>query len=65
MMALNAARNAKEEPRKTGTLNLVQQWNIKVPTPAENSASDGLRPVSKGTRTVAPNMANRCWMLSR
>ncbi len=60
IIAVTAARKAKDEPRNTGTLNLVQQWNIKVPTPAENNASDGLRPVSKGTSTVAPNMAKRC-----
>ncbi|WP_330372953.1 MULTISPECIES: hypothetical protein [Lacrimispora] len=40
--AVAAARKAKEEPGNTGTLNLVQQWNIKLPAPVESNASDGL-----------------------
>jgi len=40
--AVAAARKAKEEPGNTGTLNLVQQWNIKLPSLAENNANDRL-----------------------
>ncbi len=40
--AVAAARKVKEEPKNTGTLNLVQQWNIKLPALAENNANDGL-----------------------
>ncbi len=42
IIAVTAARKAKDEPRNTGTLNLVQQWNIKLPAPVERNASDGL-----------------------
>ena len=57
-----AAMNAKLEPRYTGTLRPVMKWNSSVPRPAHSSAVDGLRPVSAGTSTVAPNIANTCWM---
>ena len=30
--------------------------------PAQSRVVETLRPVSRGTRTVAPNMANICWM---
>ncbi len=40
--AVAAARKVKEEPRNTGTLNLVQQWNIKLPSLAENNANERL-----------------------
>ena len=53
---------AKEEPRNAGTLNLVMQWNAKVPIPANNRVDDTESPVSTGTKMVAPNMANRCWI---
>jgi hypothetical protein len=46
--AVAAAGKAKEEPGNTGTLNLVQQWNIKVPTLKENSAGHGMKLISKG-----------------
>ena len=55
---------AKLEPRNTGTLRLVIRWNRIVPTPAQNSATEVSSPVSSGTSTVAPNMANTCWMPS-
>ena len=53
-------RNAKEEPRNAGTLPFVRKWNSNVPSPANNSVVDTSRPVSMGTRIVAPNMANIC-----
>lgn len=40
--AVAAARKVKKEPKNTGTLNLVQQWNIKLPSLAENNANDRL-----------------------
>lgn len=42
MIAVTGARKSKEEPGNTGTLNLVQQWNIKMPMPAKDNAGDGL-----------------------
>jgi hypothetical protein len=63
--AISEGKKANDEPRNTGTLNFVQRWKMSVPTPAVNKASDALRPVNSGTRMVAPNIANRCWMLSR
>ena len=53
------AMNAKEEPRKIGTLPLVTKWKMKVPKPAVNKAVAGSRPTSNGTRTVAPKATNR------
>ena len=55
------AKNAKDEPRKAGTLPLVIKWNSSVPRPAQSRVVETLRPVSRGTSTVAPNMANMCW----
>jgi hypothetical protein len=55
--------NAKDEPRKAGTFAPVMAIYSRVPVPAVNSAVDGLRPVSRGTSIVAPNMANTCWKL--
>lgn len=52
--------NANDEPRNTGTFFLVIRWNIKVPTPALNNATLGDNPVKRGTKTVAPNIANTC-----
>ena len=52
--------NAKLEPRNTGTLKPVMMWHSHVPRPAHSSAIAGLMPVSAGTSTVAPNMANTC-----
>ena len=52
--------NANDEPKNTGTIPFVTLWNIKVPTPAQMSAIDGLSPVKKGTNTVAPNIASTC-----
>ena len=55
------AMNAKLLPRKIGTLPLVTAWKIRVPTPAVNKATDGSRPTSSGTSTVAPKATNRNW----
>ena len=52
--------DAKEEPRNAGTFLLVSRWNSKVPRPANNSVVETSRPVSMGTRIVAPNIANMC-----
>ena len=52
---------AKLEPRKTGTIRPVTRWKTRVPTPAVKRATAGLRPVRRGTKTVAPNMATVCW----
>ena len=51
---------ANDEPKNTGTFLLVTPWNISVPTPAQNSVIDVLRPVKAGTNTVAPNIASTC-----
>lgn len=53
------AMKAKLLPRKMGTLPLVTAWNMSVPTPAVNSATEGSRPTSRGTSTVAPKATNR------
>ena len=53
---------AKLDPKNTGTLKSVHLWNNKVPTPAQNIATDGSKPVSSGTNTVAPNIASKCWI---
>ena len=52
--------NAKDDPRKTGTIIFVTTWNNSVPTPAEIRATDGSRSVMSGTRMVAPNIATVC-----
>ena len=36
---------------------------MRVPVPAVKRAVDVLSPVSRGTSTVAPNIANTCWKL--
>jgi hypothetical protein len=54
------AMKAKLEPRKTGTIRPVTRWKTRVPSPAVKRATEGLRPVRRGTRTVAPNMATVC-----
>ena len=59
-----AAMNANDEPRNAGTLPPVTKWNISVPRPAHSSAIAGSSPVSIGTSTVEPNMANTCCMPS-
>ena len=51
---------AKLEPRKAGTLPLASRWKSSVPRPAKSSVTLTDRPVSVGTSTVAPNMANIC-----
>ena len=51
---------AKLEPRKAGTLPLASRWKSSVPSPAKSSVTLTERPVSVGTSTVAPNMANMC-----
>jgi len=58
--ACSAVINAKLEPRKTGTMPLVQRWNINVPIPAQRRATEGFVPTMDGTSTVAPNIANTC-----
>ena len=52
--------NANEEPRNAGTFPFARNWNSSVPRPANRSVADTDRPVSAGTSTVAPNMANIC-----
>ena len=51
---------ANDDPKNTGTFPFVHKWNINVPIPAENNATDGSNPVNIGTNTVAPNIAIRC-----
>ena len=36
-MAWQPPRYAKDEPRKAGTVSLVQTWNSSVPRPANSS----------------------------
>ena len=52
--------NANEEPRNAGTFPFARKWNSSVPKPANRSVADTESPVSAGTSTVAPNMANIC-----
>jgi hypothetical protein len=54
------AMNANDDPRKLGILPLVRIRYRIVPAPDVMIATDGFRPVSMGTRTVAPNIAMRC-----
>jgi len=61
LAARMGAMKAKLEPRKTGTIRPVTRWKRSVPTPAVKRATAGLRPVRRGTSTVAPNMATVCW----
>jgi hypothetical protein len=58
------ARNAKLDPRYAGAFPFVITIKRSVPTPFINSTTAGLIPKIKGTSTVAPNMANMCWILS-
>lgn len=58
------ARNAKLEPKYAGAFPFVTAIKRRVPTPFMNNTIAGLIPKMKGTSTVAPNMANICWMLS-
>ena len=60
-IAAYPAINANDEPRNAGTLPLESKWNNRVPKPANNNVACTERPVSTGTRMVAPNMANMCW----
>jgi hypothetical protein len=53
------AMKAKDEPKKMGTLPPVTRWNTNVPIPAVNKAVAGDRPISNGTRTVAPKATKR------
>ena len=53
---------AKDEPRNAGTLRLVIKWNSRVPSPANSRVVAMSSPVRMGTRTVAPNIANMCWI---
>lgn len=46
--------NANEEPKNAGTLPLARIWKSSVPRPANNSVSLTERPVSTGTKMVAP-----------
>ena len=59
-MAAYPAMNANDDPRNAGTFPFARKWNSSVPKPANSSVADTERPVSTGTSTVAPNMANRC-----
>ena len=59
-MVAKPPRNAKDEPRKAGTLNFVMQWNKSVPKPAISKVVEISSPVKIGTRIVAPNIANIC-----
>ena len=43
---------ANDEPRNAGTLNLVRQWNKRVPKPAKRRVVEILKPVRRGTVTV-------------
>ena len=52
--------NAKEEPKKAGTLKFVIRWNRSVPIPAKSKVVETGSPVMAGTNTVAPNIANMC-----
>ena len=56
-------RNANDEPRKTGLLNLVNNRYTRVPTPAPKSAADWLMPLPTiaGTAMVAARIASSCW----
>ena len=54
--------NANDEPKNAGTFPFARKWNSSVPSPANSSVSLTDRPVSTGTKMVAPNMANMCWM---
>ena len=58
------AMNAKELPKNAGTFPFEQKWNINVPIPAVNIATEGLIPTNNGTKTVAPNIANKCCILN-
>ena len=51
---------AKDEPKYEGTFPFVIKMKTKVPIPLEIKAIAGLIPVSAGTKTVAPNIANKC-----
>ena len=52
--------NANDEPKNAGTLPFARKWNSSVPNPANRSVAETESPVSAGTSTVAPNMANMC-----
>ena len=54
-------KNANEDPKNAGILPLVIKWNNNVPRPANNNVVETSNPVNKGTSTVAPNIANKCW----
>ena len=51
---------ANDEPRNAGTFPFERKWNKSVPKPANRSVAETERPVSTGTRIVAPNIANMC-----
>lgn len=52
--------NAKEEPRYAGTCHFVKIRKRIVAIPLDISATAGLKPTRTGTKTVEPNMANKC-----
>ena len=60
MIAAKPPKNAKDEPRKAGTINFVMQWNKSVHKPAISKVVEMSSPVKIGTRIVAPNIANIC-----
>lgn len=53
--------NANDDPRNAA-LSLRKEWNSSVPKPANSNVAETESPVSVGTKMVAPNMANMCWM---
>ena len=54
---------AKLEPRNAGIFAFVTTMYSSVPTPFMKSTVAGLILNRIGTRTDAPNMANKCWRL--
>ena len=61
-MAAYPAMNANDDPRNAGTFPFARKWNSSVPKPANSNVAETESPVSVGTKMVAPNMANMCWM---
>src|SRR5699024_4334137 len=55
--------NAKLEPKYAGIFAFVISIYNNVPMPDASKADDMGNPVKKGTRTVDPNIANKCWVL--
>src|SRR4029078_6102562 len=51
----------KLDPRELGNRLPVINRNSTVPTPENSRVVAGGKPVSTGTRNVAPNIATTCW----